>query len=126
MRRVTAAIMEENGRVFIARRSEGKHLAGKWEFPGGKMEPGETPAQTLRRELMEELDLEVSVGALRCRVHFRSGDMDFELLALAATRLSGEPVLREHDDARWVAPAELFEYDLADSDRKVVEALFRT
>jgi 8-oxo-dGTP diphosphatase len=125
MQRVTAAVMEEKGRIFIAKRREGKHLAGKWEFPGGKIEPGETPEQSLARELMEELDLYVSVGELLCSVRFQSGPIDLELMVYSVTRRSGEPVLREHDDARWVEPSELFSFDLAGSDRIVVERLFK-
>ncbi len=124
MQRVTAAIIEEGGKIFIARRREGKNLAGKWEFPGGKIEPGETPEESLARELAEELDLRVSVGELLCRVFFESGQISLELLTYRVKRLSGEPVLREHDDARWVEPAELGSYDLADSDRKVVDEVF--
>jgi 8-oxo-dGTP diphosphatase len=124
MLRVTAAIMEEEGRIFIARRSSGKHLAGKWEFPGGKIEPGETPEQSLERELVEELDLRVAVGNLLCSVRYTDGSVDLELMAFAVTRVAGDPVLREHDRAQWVAPSELFSYDLAGSDRKVIEKLF--
>jgi 8-oxo-dGTP diphosphatase len=124
MQRVTAAIIEEGGKVFIARRREGKNLAGKWEFPGGKIEPGETPEESLARELAEELDLRVSVGELLCRVFFESGQISLELLTYRVKRLSGEPVLREHDDARWVEPTELGSYDLADSDRRVVDEVF--
>ncbi len=124
MVRVTAAILQEEGKVFIARRREGKNLAGKWEFPGGKIEPGETPEQSLARELAEELDLRVSVGSLLCRTTFREGPIDLELLAYSVTRLGGDPVLREHDAAAWVEPRALTAYDLADSDRRVVEKLF--
>jgi 8-oxo-dGTP diphosphatase len=124
MLKVTAAILEEGGKVFIARRREGKNLAGKWEFPGGKIEPGESPEESLVRELAEELDMRVSVDGLLCRTTFRGGPVDLELLAYRVTRLGGEPVLREHDAAAWVEPSELMRYDLADSDRRVVEELF--
>jgi 8-oxo-dGTP diphosphatase len=124
MRTVTAAVWEENGRIFIARRKTGKNLAGKWEFPGGKIEPGETPEEALAREIMEELSVEISVGELLCRVFFREGPIDLELLAYRVTRVSGEPVLSEHDLMRWVMPVELGSFDLAESDRKVVERLF--
>ena len=125
IQRVTAAVMEENGRIFIARRRSGKHLAGKWEFPGGKIEPGETPEQSLSRELAEELDLRVEVGRLLCSVRYTEGSVDLELMAFAVTRVSGDPVLREHDRAQWVEPSELFSFDLAGSDRKVAEELFQ-
>ncbi len=116
--------MEENGKVFIARRREGKNLAGKWEFPGGKIERGESPEQALARELKEELDLRVEVHGLLCTVRFIHGRIDLELMAYSVTRLSGEPVLREHDDCAWVAPSRLLSYDLADSDRDVVGKLY--
>jgi 8-oxo-dGTP diphosphatase len=125
MQRVTAAIIEENGKVFIAKRGESKHLAGKWEFPGGKIEPGETPREALSRELDEELGLSVHVGELLCRVPFEMGSISLELLAFRVTRTGSGPVLREHDDARWVEPSELLSYDLADSDRKVVEKIYK-
>ena len=59
---VTAAIMERNGKIFIAKRSSNSRLPNKWEFPGGKVEVGETPEQCLRRELKEEFDIEVTIG----------------------------------------------------------------
>jgi 8-oxo-dGTP diphosphatase len=124
MVRVTAAILQEDGKVFIARRKGGKNLAGKWEFPGGKIEAGETPEDSLVRELAEELDMRVSVGSFLCRTTFTEGPIDLELLAYRVTRLGGGPVLREHDAAAWVEPSALPTYDLADSDRRVVEKLF--
>ncbi len=124
MQRVTAAIMEENGRIFIAKRGPGKHLAGKWEFPGGKIEPGETPEQSLVRELAEELGIRVLVGEFLCSVRYRNDTVNLELLAFRVTGRSGKPVLREHQESRWVAPSELLSFDLAESDRKIVERLF--
>jgi 8-oxo-dGTP diphosphatase len=124
MQRVTAAIMEENGRIFIARRGPGRHLSGKWEFPGGKIEPGDTPEQSLKRELVEELGIEVRVGELLCSVRFRGSSVDLELFAFRVTERSGDPVLHEHEESRWVPPSELLSYDLADSDRKIVERLY--
>ncbi len=124
MLRVTAAIMEENGRIFIAKRGPGKHLAGKWEFPGGKIEPGETPEQALARELAEELGIRVLVGELLCSVRYRSAAVNLELLAFRVTGRSAEPVLREHQESRWVAPPELLSFDMAESDRKIAERLF--
>ena len=124
MRTVTAAVWEEEGRIFIARRKAGKNLSGKWEFPGGKIEPGETPQEALKREIMEELSMTIEVGELLCRVFFQEGPIDLELLAYRVRRVSGEPVLSEHDMMRWVSPGELGSFDLAESDRKVVERIF--
>ena len=123
--RVTAGIMELDGRVLIARRRPGKHMGGKWEFPGGKIEPGETPEQSLERELDEELAIRARVGGFLCRTFFTGDGVDLELLVYRVDAMEGEPQLREHEEIRWVLPGELLSYDLADSDRRVVEALYR-
>ena len=122
--KVTAGILEENGRVLIARRGPGRHMAGKWEFPGGKIEPGETPEQSLARELQEELDVRARVGTFLCRTFFEGDGVSLELLVFRVEGFDGLPVLREHQEIRWVLPCELFSYDLADSDRRVVQALY--
>ena len=122
--RVTAALIEESGRVLLARRKQGKHMGGKWELPGGKIEPGETPAQSLARELAEELGLEVRVGEFLCAAPFDGDGIHLELLVYRVQRLAGEPALLEHEEIRWVEPADLRSYDLADSDRLVVGKIF--
>jgi 8-oxo-dGTP diphosphatase len=120
--RVTAAIIERDGMVFIAQRRPGKHMGGKWEFPGGKIEPGESPEESLARELDEELDVRAEIGEFLCRAFYEGEGVSLELLVYRA-RISGSPRLVEHQDMRWVRPEELLSYDLADSDRRVVESL---
>jgi 8-oxo-dGTP diphosphatase len=122
--RVTAGILERDGRILIARRKPGRHMADRWEFPGGKIEPGETPEQSLVRELEEELDLRVRVGRLLCRTVYEDDGVSLELLVYRVDSFDGTPVLREHGEIRWVAPGELRSFELADSDRRVVEELF--
>jgi len=122
--RVTAAIIEEGGRVLIARRKPGRHMGGRWEFPGGKIEPGETPEQSLARELEEELAIEARVGALLCTASYEGDGVSLELLVYRVTRTAGTPALREHEELRWVSPADLPAYDLAESDRRVVAELY--
>ncbi len=126
MQRVTAAIMEEGDRVFVARRGPGRHLAGKWEFPGGKIEPGESPEDSLARELAEELGLEVAVREQLCVVRYDGADLSLELLVYRVERRGGTMELREHLEARWVLREELGRLDLAESDRLVVERLYGT
>ncbi|HEY9593015.1 MAG TPA: 8-oxo-dGTP diphosphatase MutT [Spirochaetia bacterium] len=123
--RVTAGIMESDGRVLIARRRPGKHMGGKWEFPGGKIEPGETPEQSLHRELDEELAIRARVGEFLCSTSYVGDGVSLELLVYRIDAVEGEPQLLEHDEIRWVVPGDLLEYDLADSDRTVVEKLYR-
>ena len=123
--RVTAGIIEGNGKVLIGRRKPGKHMGGKWEFPGGKIEPGETPEQSLARELAEELGIRARVGQFLGRAFFEGEGVSLELLVYRVDGVEGIPTLREHEELRWVRPEELLSYDLADSDRAVVKELYR-
>ena len=123
---VTAAIIEEEGRVFVARRGPGRHLSGMWEFPGGKVEPGETPERALARELAEELGIACEVGELLCSAVYEGTQPALELLAYRVHRGPGAIELREHAEARWVRPAELAGMNLPPSDRVVVERLYGT
>lgn len=116
MVRVTAAVIIRGGRVLIARRRPGARLGGKWEFPGGKIEPGESPEACLHRELREEFDIEATIGeALGCHVH----RYDFGTVALTAFRVDefrGALRLNDHQEVRWVAPASLADFDFTPAD----------
>jgi 8-oxo-dGTP diphosphatase len=124
---VTAAVITHGDRVLVARRAQSHHLAGYWEFPGGKIEDGESPEQCLRRELEEELDVEVEVGELLCRSSHSYDDRTITLLACEAhlPRQVARERLRSnsHDAVRWLAVSELLEIRLAPADRPVVEHL---
>jgi len=101
---VVGAALVRHGRVLAARRSQPAALAGGWEFPGGKVEDGESPAAALVRELREELDVTVEIGA---RLDAAS-DGQIRLTLYAASLISGEPKpLQDHDELRWLAAAEL-------------------
>ncbi len=121
---VTAAIIEEGGRVLIARRKKGDRCEGRWEFPGGKVEPGETPEESLKRELREEMGIDVTVGEQLCVCPFRAGESLMELLVYRTRIVNGKIVCNDHDEVRWVEPGELGRYDLTDPDRRVVASVF--
>ncbi len=123
MKQVTAAVLEKGGKVLIAQRRAGDALAGKWEFPGGKLEPGETPEACLRRELMEEFGVDTEIGAFICASRFEYKHFHIELLAYRAKHLSGEFQLNDHEAIAWVAPADLPKYDFASADLPVVDLL---
>lgn len=125
MRQVTAAVIEKDGKILLAQRKRGDVLAGKWEFPGGKVEPGETPEQCLRRELMEEFGVDTRIGGFVCSSRFEYKHLPIELLVYRAAHLSGEFKLNEHDRIAWVAPADLAKYDLSSADIPVVAVLLR-
>lgn len=120
---VTAGIIERDGRVLLARRGSGGPLAGKWEFPGGKIEPGETPEECLARELREELGIETLVGERVATSIYDYGRGAIELLAYRVRILAGEPEPREHEALAWAPLATLSDYDLAAADMPIARAL---
>jgi 8-oxo-dGTP diphosphatase len=122
--KVTAAIIEKDGRVLIGRRKAGR-FAGRWEFPGGKIEPGETPESCLRRELREELGVEAQIGALFLSTEHVYSHMSIELITYRVEVVSGDFCLRDHTEIRWAAPEELDTYDFPEADRAVIEKLIR-
>lgn len=122
--RVTAAIIRRgDGAIFVARRAPGRRLAGAWEFPGGKIEPGETPEACLARELREELDLEVQVGAHFATSVHDDGVLAVELMAYEVAILRGVPRPVDHDEVAWVAPHALRELALAEADVPIADEL---
>ncbi|OGR43855.1 MAG: NUDIX hydrolase [Elusimicrobia bacterium GWA2_61_42] len=123
MRQVTAAVIEKDGKILIAQRKLGDTLAGKWEFPGGKLEPGETPEACLKRELMEEFGVETAIGEFICSSKFEYKHLPIELLVYRAQHLSGEYKLNDHDRIAWVTSAELVNYDFSSADIPVVNLL---
>lgn len=120
MRIVMAALIKTDGRYLICRRPEGKRLAGYWEFPGGKLEQGETPEQGLARELMEELGFEAEIGTI---FDARLEGGEFLVLYYFASVASGEPTALEHSEIRTVAPEELMEYQYSAADTHVARRL---
>jgi 8-oxo-dGTP diphosphatase len=121
---VAAAIMQRGGRRLICRRSALQAHALKWEFPGGKVEAGETPPQALRRELQEELAVDALVGDELERYEFRyPGKSAILLIFYAVADFSGEPRNCVFDEIRWVAPGELPQFDFLEGDVEFVKRL---
>ena len=122
-KRVTAAVLEKDGLILLARRKDSDALAGKWEFPGGKLEEGETPEACLARELAEEFGIVAEVGAYICSSEFEYNHFHVELLAYRAKHVSGDFVLNDHSAIEWVKPGDILSYDLASADIPVAKAL---
>ncbi len=116
---VVAAAIFDGSRVLLARKAPGKTHAGLWEFPGGKVEPGETPEQALAREILEELELTIAVGEQLTVV----ADDKIEMSVYRARVLSGVPVLRDHDRVEWLLPEQLSDRPMAALDNKVRKLL---
>ncbi|OGH98198.1 MAG: NUDIX hydrolase [Candidatus Melainabacteria bacterium GWF2_32_7] len=123
MQKVTAAVIEKDGKVLIAKRKTGTRLEGKWEFPGGKLECSETPEECLRRELEEELGIDTVVGEFICSSEYEYPHISIELLVYRVKYISGEFKLTDHDEIKWVYPHELANYNLASADIPVVNKL---
>ncbi|MFW6356249.1 MAG: (deoxy)nucleoside triphosphate pyrophosphohydrolase [Spirochaetota bacterium] len=113
---VTAGLIERDGRYLVARKPPGGPRGGMWEFPGGKVEPGETDRAALARELGEELGVVVSVGRPADVVRWSYPDVSIELRAYECTLVRGEPAPGEHDVVRWVRPEELLALPLCEAD----------
>lgn len=121
--KVTAAIWIENDKVFIAKRPAGDTLQDKWEFPGGKIESGETPEMCLSREMSEEFGVSVDVNGFFGRSIYRYDSGSIELLAYFITCHTGKPEANAHDEIRWVRAEELMRYDFAPADIPLVKKL---
>jgi 8-oxo-dGTP diphosphatase len=121
--RVAAGFVRDGRRVLIARRKQGGPFGGLWEFPGGKIEPGESPEECLRRELLEEFGMDASIGGLfASNVHPYEG-MTIELLVYRASFVRGRIDLTVHDEARWVLPDELMDYGFLPADVPIVKKI---
>lgn len=122
---VAAALIDGEGRVLLQQRPPGKPMAGLWEFPGGKIEPGESPEAALARELHEELGITLSVEDLR-PIAFASEPLagrHLLLLLYTIRRWEGEPEAHHATELRWVAPAAMRDLPMPPADVPLVEAL---
>ena len=124
-RQVTAAVIEKNGKILIAQRLKGRALGGRWEFPGGKIEPGETPEAALIRELEEELGITVPAACL-APATFASAplnDRHLVLLLFVARKWQGVPTALDADALKWVYPAELHQLAMPPADKPLIGLL---
>lgn len=119
------ALVDPDGRVLLAKRPPGKSMAGLWEFPGGKVETGETPEQTIIRELDEELAIGVSTNALQALTFASHTYEAFHLLMplYLCRDWRGEPQACEHEALSWVPPHDMGSYDMPPADVPLVYAL---
>lgn len=120
--RVVAALIVQGGRIFATQRGYGAMKDG-WEFPGGKIEPGETPQEALAREIREELDAQVAVGNLFETVEYDYPQFHLSMACYFCTIESGKLVLKEHEAAKWLSPEELESVDWLPADRELVRHL---
>lgn len=122
---VAAAIVDGDGRVLVQQRPAGKPMAGLWEFPGGKVEPGERPEAALIRELHEELGIDVEEACLApaCFASEALGDRHLLLLLYALRKWRGVPEPRHAHALRWLRPVELHRLDMPPADKPLIGLL---
>ena len=118
-------LVDADGRVLLSQRPEGKVMAGKWEFPGGKIEAGETPETALIRELGEELGIDTYSSCLAplCFVSHAYDDWHMVLILYVCRRWKGTPAPQEGNDVIWVRPQRLRDHDMPDANRMLISAI---
>ena len=120
---VAGALVSLQGQILIAQRPIGKHMAGGWEFPGGKIDRGEAPLAALRRELEEELGIEVQRAEYLVSCDHEYPDRVVHLELWLVTEFKGEPKPLDHQALRWVSVDQLATADLLPADQPLIEAL---
>jgi len=116
-------VRTHDGQIFIPQRGENSHLAGFWEFPGGKVEPHETPFQTLRREIVEEIDIHIHDAKYLKTVEHQYNDRFITIHVYLIEEWDGEPFAAEGQPSRWVDEEELNADEFPDANRTIIEML---
>ena len=120
--RVVASVILSEGKVFVTQRGYGDFKGG-WEFPGGKIEEGETPEAALRREIFEELDTEIAVGELIDTIEYDYPNFHLSMDCFWCEIVSGNLVLKEHEAARWLDKENLYRVEWLPADISLIEKL---
>lgn len=120
---VTAGVIWKDGKLLISKRAEGAHLAGFWEFPGGKQEPGEDLRQCLEREIREEMGIEARAEAQLLTVEHEYAEKRISLHVFNCTWIKGEPLALQCQEIRWVERDELSDFIFPPPDMRVIERL---
>lgn len=122
--KVVAAILQKEDKILIARKKQGKPLAGYFEFPGGKIEEGETPEESLIRELMEEMNIKIAVKEyIGESIYDYGNDKVISLLGYTAEIIDGEIKLSDHDRYEWVTLEQINNYKIAPADIPLIDKL---
>lgn len=120
---VVAALMRRQGKVLVGQRPEGSALAGTWEFPGGKIELGESPEEALARELKEELGIDAEIGPLKFAAAHTYGKTGILFLFFEVKYWKGAVKTQQHFELRWVTPKELRSLELPEANSKFLDQI---
>lgn len=124
MKEVAAAIIVNQGKILIAKRGIGEKMEGKWEFPGGKLEEGETGEEALAREIREELEVEVKAEEFFMESIYGYSFGEIKLLCYKASGSNYNFKLNVHSEVKWVKPSEILAYDFAPADIPVAQKIY--
>jgi 8-oxo-dGTP diphosphatase len=122
---VVAGFLRKDGKILVGQRPESHSLAGQWEFPGGKIEPGETPEQALARELSEELGIEAQIGNLKLASTQSYGEVGILILFFEVNFWKKEPKPIHHMMLEWIYPSELKDRNIPEANRKILDRIFQ-
>ena len=120
---VVAAIIIKNGKYFIAQRNKHKHMGLSWEFPGGKVENGETFENALKREIKEELNINIAINNKLGEENYKDEKINVKLHYFLCSHTSGEIYLHEHEDSAWITKNEFKNYNFAEGDSDIINLL---
>jgi len=120
---VIAGIIESDGKILIARRKKGKKLEGRWEFPGGKIEQNEKAEDCLKREIKEELNIEIDVFDKIAESEYKYEFGLFKVLAFHARYLNGDIQLNDHDEIKWIELKDLSNYNFVEADISIIQQI---
>lgn len=122
---VSAGLLKKDNMILVGQRPENHTLAGLWEFPGGKIELGESPEQALARELNEELGIVAEVGELKIACTHSYSDVGIIILFYEVLFWKGEPKTKHHINLKWVKPSELPKMNIPDANRKNLDRIYK-
>ena len=120
---VVAAIIINNDKYFIAQRNKNKHMGLRWEFPGGKVEQGETFEIALKREIKEELNIDINIDKKLGEENYQDDKINVKLHYFICSRSNGEIILNEHENSAWVTKNEFKNYNFAEGDSDIINLL---
>lgn len=120
-----AGFLIRDNKILVGQRPENNSLAGQWEFPGGKIEPGETPEEALRRELQEELGIDAEIGELRLACTHSYGDVGILILFYRVDFWKGQPKAQHHLQLDWIYPEELKYRPIPEANKKILDKIFK-
>jgi 8-oxo-dGTP diphosphatase len=121
MLKVSCALIIDQNKILVVQRNTGSDHPLKWEFPGGKLNQGESPEECVIREIREELEIKIEILKPLISVYYDYGIKQIELIPFLCRINQGEIILNEHHDFKWVSPGSLEKVDFAEADRKLIQ-----